>query len=145
MPSKAKLTYFQDQSLELQLQYKTADQWTQCFKVTADDGKGPIKMPNTAYLGFSAHTGELSDNFDIVSVDTKNLYSPVAGSGGRGAQGGPPNRKGGPGSFKGSSQKQSGGWGWFLFKVVMFFLVCGGGYVGYTAYRTKQRREYRGF
>lgn len=144
MPSKAKLTYFQDQSLELQLQYKTADQWTQCFKVTADDGKGPIKMPNTAYLGFSAHTGELSDNFDIVSVDTKNLYSPVA-SGGRGSQGGPPNRKGGGlGGFK-SSNQSSGGWGWFSFKVVAFFLVAGGAYMGYTAYRTKQRREYRGF
>lgn len=144
MPSKAKLTYFQDQSLELQLQYKAADQWTQCFKVTADDGKGAIKMPNTAYLGFSAHTGELSDNFDIVSVDTKNLYSPVA-SGGRGSQGGPPNRKGGaPGGFK-SSNQSSGGWGWFLFKVVAFFLLAGGAYMGYTAYKKKQRREYRGF
>lgn len=145
MPSKAKLTYFQDQSLELQLQYKAADQWTQCFRVTADDGKGPIKMPNTAYLGFSAHTGELSDNFDIVSVDTKNLYSPMA-SGGRGSQGGPPNMKGGAaGNFKSTSNQSSGGWGWFLFKVVMFFLVVGGAYMGYTAYRTKQRKQYRGF
>jgi len=137
------LTYFQDQSLELQLQYKAADQWTQCFKVTADDGKGPVKMPNAAYLGFSAHTGELSDNFDIVNVDTRNLYSPVA-SGGRGSQNGPPNRKGGPANIM-SGNKSSGGWGWFLFKVVAFFIVAGGAYVGYTAYRTKQRREYRGF
>lgn len=99
-------------------------------------------MPNTAYLGFSAHTGELSDNFDIVSVDTKNLYSPVAGT--RGSQGGPPNR-GGQSTFKNKKQPSSGGWGWFFFKVIAFFMVAGGGYVGYTAYRTKQRREYRGF
>jgi len=100
-------------------------------------------MPNTAYLGFSAHTGELSDNFDIVNVETKNLYSPAAGQGGRGSQGGPPNRGGKtPVQIR---KKSSGGWGWFLFKIVMFLLVCGGGYMGYTAYRTKQRKEYRGF
>jgi mannose-binding lectin 2 len=139
------LTYFQDQSLELSLQYKVVDTWTQCFKVTADDGKGPINMPKTAYLGFSAHTGELSDNFDIMNVETKNLYSPVAGQNMGNAQGGPPNR-GAPPTLK-STKKQgsSGGWGWFLFKIVLVMLVAGGGYAGYTAYRTKQRKEYRGF
>ncbi|KAJ9662153.1 hypothetical protein H2198_001504 [Neophaeococcomyces mojaviensis] len=142
VPSKARLTYFQDKSLELQLQYKSTDSWTECFKITADDGKGPIKMPNTAYLGFSAHTGELSDNFDIVSVDTKNLYSPVAGQGGRGSQGGPPTRNNN--QFR-SSTKESGGWGWFFFKIIAFVLLVGGAYFGYNAYRTKQRREYRGF
>ena len=137
VPSKGKLTYFQDQSLELSLQYKTTDTWTQCFRVTADDGKGPIKMPNTAYLGFSAHTGELSDNFDIVSVDTNNLYSPVVRQGpGKGSPG--------KGSAAFKSTKGSG-WGWFFFKVILFFMVAGGGYVGYYAYRTKQKREYRGF
>lgn len=139
VPSKARLTYFQDKSLELQLQYKSTDSWTQCFMITADDGKGPIKMPNTAYLGFSAHTGELSDNFDIISVDTKNLYSPVASQGGRAGA----STRGG--SFQSTSKKQGGGWGWVFFRTIVFFLVVGGAYVGYTAYRTKQRREYRGF
>lgn len=140
VPSRARLTYFQDKSLELQLQYKTTDTWTSCFKVTADDNKVPIKMPNTAYLGFSAHTGELSDNFDIISVDTKNLYSPAASQGGTGPS---PNRSGN--SFKPNTKQSSGGWGWFFFKTLLFILVLGGAYVGYTAYRTKQRREYRGF
>lgn len=153
VPSRGKLTYFQDKSLELQLQYKSTDSWTDCFKVTADDGKGPIKMPNTAYLGFSAHTGELSDNFDIISVDTKNMYSPSAGQGGRGPQGSTPSR--GKGTSSSSSQNRKlkkeksgssgGGWGWFFFKLILVILVVGGAYVGYTAYRTKQRREYRGF
>lgn len=124
------------------MQYKTTDTWTQCFKVTAEDGKGPIKMPNTAYLGFSAHTGELSDNFDIMNVETKNLYSPVAGQN-RNSQGGPPNRT--PPTFKSSKKQSSGGWGWFFFKIILVILVAGGGYVGYTAYRTKQRKAYRGF
>lgn len=134
----------------MQLQYKSTDSWTDCFKVTADDGKGPIKMPNTAYLGFSAHTGELSDNFDIISVDTKNMYQPSAGQSGRGPQGA---GAGIGGSSRGKSassavrtpKKQGGGWGWFLFKCVIVILGVGGAYVGYTAYRTKQRKQYRGF
>ena len=75
------MTYFQDKSLTLQLQYKAPDTWIDCFSVTPTDEQ-PLKMPNTAYLGFSAHTGELSDNFDIISLETKNLYSPVAAQGG---------------------------------------------------------------
>lgn len=101
-------------------------------------------MPKTAYLGFSAHTGELSDNFDIMNVETRNLYSPVAGSNQRGSQGGPPNRSGQP-TLKSTKKQGGGGWGWFFFKLILVILVAGGAYVGYTAYRTKQRREYRGF
>lgn len=145
VPSKGKLTYFQDKSLELQLQYKSTDSWTDCFKVTADDGKGPIKMPNTAYLGFSAHTGELSDNFDIVSVETKNMYQPSAGQSGRGPREGGPNRINNPTTSAYTPKKQGGGWGWFFFKLVIVILGVGGAYVGYTAYRTKQRKQYRGF
>lgn len=79
VPTKAKLTYFQDKSLTLQLQYKSEGQWTECFSITPADGR-PIKLPSTAYLGFSAHTGELSDNFDVIEVETRNLYNPM-GSG----------------------------------------------------------------
>lgn len=100
-------------------------------------------MPKTAYLGFSAHTGELSDNFDIMSVETKNLYSPVASSNQRGSQGGPPSR--GPPTLKSTKKQGGGGWGWFFFKLIMFVFVAGGAYAGYTAYRTKQRKAYRGF
>lgn len=137
VPSKGKLTYFQDKSLSLQLQYKTADTWIECFTVESTDQQ-PLKMPNTAYLGFSAHTGELTDNFDIVSVETRNLYNPVAANSGRAAaaaarasgRGRPPKKKG-------------GGWGWFLFKLLFFAGLVGGGYVGYTKYKQKQR--YTGF
>ena len=119
----------------MQLQYKAADSWTDCFKITPDKGV-PIKMPNTAYLGFSAHTGELSDNFDIVSVETRNLYNPVASQSGRSA----PGSKAGGGPAR-STKQQSGGWSWFLLKVVLFFLVIGGAYVGYTAYRSRQNKN----
>jgi len=68
IPTKAKLTYYQDKNLVLQLQYKKEDDWLPCFDIPN------VKIPTVAYLGFSAETGELSDNHDIISVQTKNLY-----------------------------------------------------------------------
>ena len=138
IPSKAKLTFFQDKSLSLQLQYKAADSWIDCFSIGPDELNGLLKMPNTAYLGFSAHTGELTDNFDIVSVETRNLYNPVAANAGRNQA------AAARASGKGRGEKKSGGWGWFFFKMILFAGVVGGGYVGYTKYREKNRR-YTGF
>ncbi|KAI1333490.1 concanavalin A-like lectin/glucanase domain-containing protein [Xylariaceae sp. FL0016] len=129
IPTKLKLTYFQDKSLKLELQYKTEGEWQLCFETNE-----PPAIPPVTYLGFSAETGELSDNHDIVSIEAKNLYT-TGGSASRPSRGG--------GSTKSAKQKKSGSWSWFFFKVVVFFLVIGGGYVGYTAYRTNQKRSHR--
>lgn len=134
------MVYFQDKSLTVFLQYKTEGQWTECFGVRPDSGR-QIKMPSTAYLGFSAHTGELSDNFDIINVETRNLYNPT-GSGSTG----PTTNTGGRSSQKPVKIKQpgsGGGWFWFFFKILMFGGVCAGGYYGYKTYKSKQR--YKGF
>ncbi|KAG0647732.1 L-type lectin domain-containing [Hyphodiscus hymeniophilus] len=136
VPTKAKLTYFQDKSLKLELQYKAEDQWELCFST-----EEPPTIPSVAYLGFSAETGELSDNHDIISVNTKNLYDtknrpdpstqkPGSGSGRQRGKGRP-------------DKKKSGSWTWFFFKILMFVVVAGGGYVGFTAWRTQQRRANR--
>jgi lectin, mannose-binding 2 len=106
----------------------------------------PLKMPAVSFLGFSAETGELSDNFDIISVDAKNMYSAATGSG----------SSGGPGSRQESNRHQAGrrqsplepksgsggGWGWFFFKIVIFFALVTGGYVGWTMYRTNRRSRF---
>jgi len=92
-----------------------------------------------SYLGFSAETGELSDNFDIVNVEARNLYKPTSPS----DQGRKPDtkgRKGGKGRPKQSSSS-GGSWSWFFFKIILFGMVVGGGYVGYTFYRTQQRKS----
>jgi mannose-binding lectin 2 len=131
VPTIAKLTYFQDQSLKLEMQYKSEGEWTQCFDIPN------FKIPPVAYLGFSAETGELSDNHDIISVKTHNLYKKNPG--------GSPNPAS-PGAKKASSmtrEKSSGGsWTWFFFKFVLFGLALTGAYVGYTVYRTKQRDRF---
>ncbi|EYE97696.1 legume-like lectin family protein [Aspergillus ruber CBS 135680] len=138
IPTKARLTYFHDQSLTLELQYKSEDSWTTCFELNAEEAN--IAIPSVAYLGLSAETGELSDNHDVISLKTQNLYSVGGGPAGP-ARGGSSSASKDRGTVKTSKSKtkESDGWGWFLFKAVLFVFALVGGYFGYTAYRAKQR------
>lgn len=137
VPTKLRLTYFQEKTLKLELKYKSEDHWEACFETHS-----PPLIPSVAYLGFSAETGELSDNHDIISISTKNLYDTKQ------RQDGPTSKPDSPGKSsdgKSKSRKSSegGSWSWFFFKVLLFFLVVGGGYVGFTAWRTQQRKSHR--
>ncbi|KAK0711127.1 concanavalin A-like lectin/glucanase domain-containing protein [Lasiosphaeris hirsuta] len=126
VPTKFRLTYFQDKYLKLELQYKTEGEWTLCFETNE-----PPAIPQVAYLGFSAETGELSDNHDIISINAKNLYTTQ------------PTGKPTPGSGRGkkTASREGGSWTWFFFKIFFFFAVIGGGYVGYTAWRSNNNRR----
>lgn len=125
--TKARVTYFQEKSLTVELMFKKEDEWTPCFEVS------DIKLPPVTYLGFSAETGELSDNHDIIKVETKNMYSP-GGSG-------PRDYSKSKYNIPAKPQKQGGGWGWFLLKFVLFGLGLTGAYVGFTVYRSNRRRD----
>ncbi|RLL98580.1 hypothetical protein CFD26_100535 [Aspergillus turcosus] len=134
IPTKARLTYFQDKSLTLDLQYKSEDIWTNCFTLNAPETN--IAIPAVSYLGFSAETGELSDNHDIISVKAQNLYS-IGGSSAGSGRG--PSTNGRQDRARVKVPKEKGGWGWFLFKFLLFLGAVVGAYVGFTMYRTKQR------
>ncbi|KAJ5641154.1 hypothetical protein N7528_000779 [Penicillium herquei] len=135
VPTKARLTYFQDKSLSLELQYKTEDSWVECFSLNAEDAN--IAIPSVAYLGLSAETGELSDNHDIVSIKVDNLYT-VGRNNGGGSRGSDNSRgRGRSGTVKPKKKKSS--WTWFLFKTLMFLGAIVGAYFGWTVYRTKSR------
>lgn len=54
VPTRGRLTYFQDDYLKLELQYKNENEWTTCFRVEN------VNLPAVAYLGFTADTGELT-------------------------------------------------------------------------------------
>jgi lectin, mannose-binding 2 len=137
VPTKAKLTYFQDKSLTLQLQYKSEDEWSSCFSLEPSASM-PLRLPNVVYLGFSAETGELSDNFDIITVEARNMYSPTGSSGSPGSKHESSRRKGG----LGRKEPSSGGWGWFFVKMILFIGVVVGGYVGWTMYRSNKRTRF---
>jgi mannose-binding lectin 2 len=89
-----------------------------------------------AYLGFSGETGEVTDNQDIISVNTHNLYD-ASGTPGAAANRGGSSGRGRPLN----TRKKSGGWGWFFFKVILFGGAVGGSYVGYTIYRSNKRQS----
>ena len=94
-----------------------------------------IKLPQTAYLGFSAETGELTDNHDIISVASHNLHirQDRGSTGSRKDQG----KKTKP--YNPGGEKERGSWRWFFLKIVLFGIVLVGGYVGYTMYRASKR------
>lgn len=126
MPTKIKITYYAEQSLRVDLQYKAVDEWTECFETE------PIKLPQTAYLGFSAETGELTDNHDIISVSSQNLHirQKITAGETEKVQSRPYN----PGGTK-----EHGGWRWFFLKIILFGIALVGSYVGWTMYRANRR------
>ncbi|MCJ1426628.1 hypothetical protein MMC29_004531 [Sticta canariensis] len=131
IPTKMRLTYFQEQSLNVELQYQVADEWTDCFET------GPLKIPSLVYLGFSAETGELHDNHDILAVETWNMHVRDNTDGSKTDN---TNRgKNKATAAKPGTGQESRGWGWFFLKIVLFFVVIVGGYVGFTMYRTSKR------
>lgn len=119
----------------LELQYKVEGEWTQCFDVPN------VKIPAVSYLGFSAETGELSDNFDIISVETKNLYNAAqAGTQRTAPDTSKPGRKNNKNKDYSQTGSSTGGsWTWFFVKFLIFGAVCAAGFVGFTMYRGSKR------
>ncbi|KAF8706864.1 Legume-like lectin family, partial [Rhizoctonia solani] len=119
--TKLKLIYFKDEYLNVQLHYKGWDEWTECFTVY------DVSLPNTPYLGFTAHTGDISDNHDIISVSTSSAILADA----------PINM---PTKKSGSS---SGFWTFlsFLVKLAGVSLVGVAALAGYRAYARNAKRR----
>jgi mannose-binding lectin 2 len=68
-PTKARVTYYRGNYLELKVQWRGWEEWDTCFTIPN------VTLPSVTYLGFSAITGEISDNHDIISVTTTNIIS----------------------------------------------------------------------
>ncbi|CDS04499.1 hypothetical protein LRAMOSA07180 [Lichtheimia ramosa] len=119
-PTKARLTYYKNNYLQFDLIWKEEGQWEECFKVQ------DVLLPENIYLGFSAHTGELTDDHDIISVSTRTL-SPKARE---------------PVTKPSEKQKQSGGGFFsFLFKMLAAGLLVGVLFVLYRMYDSNSRMK----
>ncbi|KAK9764936.1 hypothetical protein K7432_007128 [Basidiobolus ranarum] len=66
-PTKALVTYFRGEYLELKLQWEAEDKWTPCFLIDK------VTLPSLIFLGFSAHTGEISDAHEIISISSHSV------------------------------------------------------------------------
>ncbi|KAI0262239.1 ERGIC53, mannose lectin, ER-golgi intermediate compartment [Gloeopeniophorella convolvens] len=64
--TKLKVTYVRDVVLDVKVQYKGWDEWSNCFTIK------DISLPTNPYIGFSAMTGDVSDAHDIISVSTSS-------------------------------------------------------------------------
>ena len=74
--SKARVTYVKGKFLSLDLDYKGHNKWTNCFMLTEN-----IDLPQGAFLGFSARTGQLHENHDLHRVQVYSLRNPPSNYG----------------------------------------------------------------
>ncbi|KAJ3534261.1 hypothetical protein NM688_g7163 [Phlebia brevispora] len=117
--TKLRITYIKDELLKVQIQYKAWDDWTDCFVVDK------ISLPEKPYLGFSALTGDVSDNHDIISVTTSTavLSSPDA-----------PRDK-----FRSNMKTTAeSSWLWTFAKIGLFVAFVAGALYGYKIYALRQ-------
>ncbi|TFK50831.1 hypothetical protein OE88DRAFT_1630975 [Heliocybe sulcata] len=129
--TKLRLTYFKDEYLDVKVQYRAWDEWTPCFTITG------VTIPPTPFLGFSALTGAVSDNHDVISVTTSSaILSPLDKPRDK-------LRSSFFGGRKGDSPSGSSSWSWFFVKLLLFAGACAGGWFGWQQYQRKQR--YGGF
>ncbi|KAI3647278.1 hypothetical protein MP228_007499 [Amoeboaphelidium protococcarum] len=66
----ARATYFKNKVLKLEFTDRGEAGWQQCFVVSN------VNLPNAGYIGFSAATGDLVDNHDILRVNTFTQLAP---------------------------------------------------------------------
>jgi len=120
--TKLKLTYVKDNFLDVKIQYKAWDDWTDCFYIPK------ISLPPNPFLGFSAMTGDVSDAHDIISISSYTAVLSKTDSGSNKMNKGKP-----------STSDGSGTWFGFFFKLLLLAGVVAGGYYGYQEYLRRQR------
>lgn len=130
--AKARLTYFKGKFLELAIHHDKWDEWTTCFVLEG------LELPSNPFLGFSAHTGDVSDNHDIISITTSNVdYHPPPASQGKAP---PKSRGGGGGGIPGLGFFK---FMWKLIKIALVVAVLAAAVVGYRKWQENGKR-YRG-
>jgi len=118
--TKLKLTYVKDNFLDVKIQYKAWDDWTDCFFIPK------VSLPPNPFLGFSAMTGDVSDAHDIISVSSYTAVLSRPDSGRDKIKERP------------SHPIENGTWFGFLFKLLLLAGVVAGGYYGYQEYLRRQ-------
>ncbi|KAG2228033.1 hypothetical protein INT45_012057 [Circinella minor] len=120
-PTKARLTYYKNNYLQFQMIWREEDEWSECFKVN------DVKLPEQIYLGFTAHTGEVTDNHDIIGVTTKTLIAKP--------------KEHVPAQPAVKTKKSSGGFFSFIFKLLVAGALVGVLFVAYRMYDNNNRMK----
>lgn len=142
--SRARVTYVRGKFLSVDIDAKGQNKWQSCFVIT-DPAK--LELPRSSYMGFSARTGELSENHDLHRVQVYSLRNPPASyaelvradagdfsGSGRSAYD--------AGHSSSSSSSGFGSWLWFFAKMLLVLGIVGAvGVVGYGMYVTKNNKN----
>ncbi|CAO3674586.1 unnamed protein product [Rhizopus stolonifer] len=120
-PTRGKFTYHKGNYIQLDLLWRTEDEWDFCFKHHG------VVLPEQIYLGFSAHTGEVTDEHDIISVVTKTIPSVP--------------KESAPRPEKAKKSRSSGGILSVLFKMILAGALVGALFAGYRYYEQKHRMK----
>lgn len=145
--AKARITYVKDKFLSLDLDYKGQKKWQNCFIVDK------VVLPRSAYMGFSARTGELTENHDLHRVQVFSLRNPpqtynelIELDTGKHPSGGRNFKSSSSNKSKDSRRSSSGSWLGFFMKLLVLIAVVLLAAVGYGIYITKnQRRKERDY
>ncbi|PVG02551.1 hypothetical protein CPB86DRAFT_751326 [Serendipita vermifera] len=121
--TKIRIIYFKNDFLQVQLQYKGFEEWTDCFVIKN------ITIPLNPYLGITAQTGDVYDEHDVISINSHSVKLANAGET--------------PDSSQDDEGRKSGG-GFFsaLLKLIFFGAVCAVGYGAFKAYQAKKGRPW---
>ncbi|KAJ1928863.1 hypothetical protein IWQ60_001659 [Tieghemiomyces parasiticus] len=122
-PVKASVVYLKGKYLQVRYQLH-GEKWEDCFTVNN------ATLPEKLYLGFTAHTGEISDNHDLISVKTQTMDASTAA-----------NLQHQDNAPLLSKQNAWAALGWW-FKLVLVGAVCGVAFMGYRAYTAKQNERF---
>ncbi|BEJ03624.1 hypothetical protein CcaverHIS641_0107990 [Cutaneotrichosporon cavernicola] len=141
--TKARLTYVKGKGLRLETQLDEWDKWDLCFDVSN------VELPTSPYIGFSAITGDVADNHDIVGVSVYSAtlypqYRPVAQGVGGPAPAQKPLEMTRDHLTGGRAPVQRGGAaGWFLFilKLIGVAAFIAFAVAAYRTYSAQQSRR----
>ncbi|KIY61438.1 concanavalin A-like lectin/glucanase [Cylindrobasidium torrendii FP15055 ss-10] len=130
--TKIKMTYIKDTILDVKIQYKGWDEWTDCFR-----WEGPnVHLPPSPFIGFSAMTGDVHDNHDIVAVST---YSAILS---RDMDSGSVKTSSRGGGMKKKAGKSS--WWWTILKFISFVAFVLVAYRAWLEYKRRGRAAFGG-
>ncbi|KAF8637788.1 hypothetical protein AX17_002579 [Amanita inopinata Kibby_2008] len=145
--TKLRVTYIRDKYLDVKIQYKAWDEWTDCFHVEN------VTLPPSPFIGYSAMTGDVYDAHEYVpwlssigaishtaaghhSIIAVSSYSAVVSQEKTQAE-----QK--PGIWRKRDDTTGTSWFGLLFRLILVVGVCYGLFYAYRVYN--QRGMYGGF
>ncbi|KAJ2811714.1 hypothetical protein H4S07_001879, partial [Coemansia furcata] len=112
--------------VQVQIQLQPNDKWLDCFTISN------VTLPEDPYLGFTALTGDISDNHDLLAVRAETLSAEAL-----------KNYNAMPNLATNVVAKVAGtSFFGFVFKALLLSGVCGGLYVAYKKYSADSARRF---